>query len=435
MGRNQHVEVTLVSISDVSKEVEIHATSDELKPHFDKAYHEYRPKIEIKGFRKGKAPLDMIKKLYGELIENEYLDKLASELYRQAVQEKDLKPIGEPTLVDLDYRRGEHFRFKIKYDVRPTITLKQYKGLSVKAVVHRLVDAELEEEIDRLRKGNSALVDVEKATDDEHIVTAEMQELDESGVPLIGKKTENARFYLADPQLEKPFKDALTGAAKGNEHTVRFEHQHGDHTHKVNAKLNVTNVQKVILPELNDELVKKVTKDKISTVAEFRTSLREDLESYWKEKNRRSRINAIIAEIIRLHEFEVPESLIRSVIEGLLEEIKNQYPNKQLPQDFEFEKFFQENREYALYQSRWALLREEIVGAENLEVDEATLVALAEREAPKIGIDKERLITYYKSSDQVKDRLVSEKLMDLLISSSTIDEVDDATVQDSLLKG
>ncbi|MEX2089636.1 MAG: trigger factor [Bacteroidota bacterium] len=429
------MEVTLVSISDVSKEVEIHATSDELKPHFDKAYHEYRPKIEIKGFRKGKAPLDMIKKLYGELIENEYLDKLASELYRQAVQEKDLKPIGEPTLVDLDYRRGEHFRFKIKYDVRPTITLKQYKGLSVKAVVHRLVDAELEEEIDRLRKGNSALVDVEKATDDEHIVTAEMQELDESGVPLIGKKTENARFYLADPQLEKPFKDALTGAAKGNEHTVRFEHQHGDHTHKVNAKLNVTNVQKVILPELNDELVKKVTKEKIASVAEFRTSLREDLESYWKEKNRRSRINAIIAEIIRLHEFEVPESLIRSVIEGLLEEIKNQYPNKQLPQDFEFEKFFQENREYALYQSRWALLREEIVGAENLEVDEATLVALAEREAPKIGIDKERLITYYKSSDQVKDRLVSEKLMDLLISSSTIDEVDDATVQDSLLKG
>lgn len=429
------MEVNLVSLSDVSKEVEIHATSDELKPHFEKAYHEYRPKIEIKGFRKGKAPLDMIKKLYGELIENEYLDKLASELYRQAVQEKDLKPIGEPTLVDLDYKRGEHFRFKIKYDVRPTITLKKYKGLSVKAVVHQLRDGELEEEIDRLRKGNSALVDVEQATDDEHIVTAEMQELDESGVPLIGKKTENARFYLADPQLEKPFKDALTGAAKGNEHTVRFEHQHGDHTHKVNAKLNVTNVQKVILPELNDELVKKVTKEKIATVDEFRKSLREDLESYWKEKNRRSRINAIIAEIIRLHEFEVPESLIRSVIEGLLEEIKNQYPNKQLPQDFEFEKFFQENREYALYQSRWALLREEIVGAENLEVDEATLVALAEREAPKIGIDKERLITYYKSSDQVKDRLVNDKLMDLLISSSTIDEVDDATVQDSLLKG
>lgn len=429
------MDVTLVSISDVSKEVEIHATSEELKPHFDKAYQEYRPKIEIKGFRKGKAPLDMIKKLYGELIENEYLDKLASELYRQAVQEKDLKPIGEPTLVDLDYKRGEHFRFKIKYDVRPSITLRQYKGLSVKAVVHRLQDADVEEEIDRLRKGNSTLEEVEKATDDEHMVTAEMQELDDSGIPIIGKRTENARFYLADSQLEKPFKDALTGAAKGNEHTIRFEHQHGDHSHKVNVKLNVTNVQKVILPELNDELVKKVTKDKIANVDEFRKSLREDLDSYWKEKNRRSHINAIIAEIIRLHEFEVPESLVRSVIEGLVEEIKNQSPNKQLPQNFDFEKFYQENREYALYQSRWALLREEIVKAENFEVDEATLVALAEREAPKIGIDKERLITYYKSSEQVKDRLVSDKLIDLLMSRSTIEEVDDTTVQDSLLKG
>ena len=191
----------------------------------------------------------------------------------------------------------------------------------------------------------------------------------------------------------------------------------------------------MILPELNDELVKKVTKDKIANVDEFRKSLREDLDSYWKEKNRRSHINAIIAEIIRLHEFEVPESLVRSVIEGLVEEIKNQSQNKQLPQNFDFEKFYQENREYALYQSRWALLREEIVKAENFEVDEPTLVALAEREAPKIGIDKERLITYYKSSEQVKDRLVSDKLIDLLISSSTIEDVDDTTVQDSLLKG
>lgn len=429
------MEVTLVSLSDVSKEVEILANSEELKPHFDKAYLEYRPKIEIKGFRKGKAPLDLVKKLYGELIENEYLDKLASELYRKAVEENDLKPIGDPTLVDLDYKRGKHFRFKIKYDVRPTITLNKYKELSVKAVTHRLEDAEVEEEIIRLQKGNSTLEEVEKANDAEHIVTAELQELDETGVPIIGKKTENARFYLADPQLEKPFKDALTGAAQGEEHTIRFDHQHGDHTHRVHVKLTVTNVQKVILPELTDEFVKKVTKEKIVSVEDFRKGLREDLESYWKEKNRRSRINAIIAEIIRLHEFEVPESLVRSVIDGLLEEIKNQSSNKQLPQDFDFEKFYQENREYALYQSRWALLREEIVRAEHVEADEATLVALAEREAPKIGIDKERLITYYKSSDQVKDRLVSDKLMDLLISSSTIEEVDDATVQDSFAKG
>jgi len=109
--------------------------------------------------------------------------------------------------------------------------------------------------------------------------------------------------------------------------------------------------------------------------------------------------------------------------------------NKQLPEEFDTEKFFQENRAYAIFQSKWALLREEIIKAEQLTVDDSVLVALAEKEASKIGIDKERLIAYYKSSDQVKDRLLGDKLMDLLISSSKITELDDKSLPNKLVKG
>ncbi len=429
------MEVTVQTLSEVSREVEIEVNAEELQPHFEKAYHEDRPKIEIRGFRKGKAPIELVKKLYGEMIENEYLDKLASELYRQAVKEKDLKPIGEPTLTDMNFKRGERLWVKIQYDIRPTIQLKQYKGLSVETLVHTVTDDELEDELLRIQKINSLREEVEKVTDDEHVVTANLQEFDDTGFPIIGKKTDNARFYLADPQLEQPFRDALQATQKGSEHEIKFEHQHEDHTHKVNVKAKVTKVEKVVLPALNDEFVKKVTKDKISSLDEFRKGVRADLESYWKEKNRRSLINAIVSEIIRVHEFQVPESLIRSVLENLLEEIKGQYPNKQLPADFEIEKFFQENRAYAIFQAKWALLREEIIKAESLSVDESALVALAEQEAPKIGIDKERLIAYYKSSEQVKDRLAGDKLIDLLISSTKIKEVDDKALPSQLVKG
>jgi FKBP-type peptidyl-prolyl cis-trans isomerase (trigger factor) len=163
--------------------------------------------------------------------------------------------------------------------------------------------------------------------------------------------------------------------------------------------------------------------------------VRQDLESYWKEKNRRTLINSIVNELLRLHDFQVPETLTRSVLEKLLEEVKAQYPNKQLPPDFDTQKFYEQNRAYAIYQAKWALLREEIIKAENLEVDESALVALAEREAPKIGIDKERLIAYYKSSDQIKDRLVGDKLLELLISSTKIKEVDDKSMPNQLVKG
>jgi trigger factor len=429
------LEVTIHTLTEVSREAEIEVNSVELQPYFEKAYREYMPKIEIRGFRKGKAPIELVRKLYGEMIEHEYLEKLAGELYRNVVKEKELKPIGEPTLTDMDFKRGERFWVKIQYDIRPTIQLVQYKGLSIETVVHTTTDDELEDELLRIRKINSVREEVEKVTDDEHVVSAELQEFDDTGFPIIGKKTDNARFYLADPQLEQPFKDALQATQKGNEHEIRFEHKHDDHAHKVNMKAKVTKVEKVVLPELSDEFVKKVTKDKITTLDEFRKGIREDLESYWKEKNRRSLVNSIVSEIIRLHEFQVPESLIRSVLENLLEEIKGQHPKKQLPADFDVEKFFQENRPYAIFQAKWALLREEIVKAENLSVDEAALVTLAEREAAKIGIDKERLITYYKSSDQVKDRLVGDKLIDLLISSTTVKEVDDKTLPNQLVKG
>ncbi len=429
------MEVTIHTLTEVSREAEIEVDAEELKPHFEKAYREYRPKIEINGFRKGKAPIELVRKLYGEMIEHEYLEKLAGELYRNVVKEKELKPIGDPTLTDMNFKRGERFWVKIQYDIRPTIQLIQYKGLSVETVVHTTTDDELEDELLRIRKINSVREEVEKVTDDEHVVSAELQEFDDTGFPIIGKKTDNARFYLADPQLEQPFKDALQATQKGNEHEIKFEHQHDDHAHKVSMKAKVTKVEKVILPELSDEFVKRVTKDKITSLDEFRKGIREDLESYWKEKNRRSLINSIVSEIIRLHEFQVPESLIRSVLENLLEEIKGQHAKKQLPADFDVEKFFQENRPYAIFQAKWALLREEIVKAENLNVDEAALVTLAEREAAKIGIDKERLITYYKSSDQVKDRLVGDKLIDLLIRCTTVKEVDDKTLPNQLVKG
>ncbi|MFH0990268.1 MAG: trigger factor [bacterium] len=429
------MEITVNTISEVSCEVEIQANAAELTPHFEKAYKEYRPKVELKGFRKGKAPLELIKKFYGDMIEEESLDKVAGELYRQAIKDKELKPIGEPTLVDRSYKRGEFFRFKIQYDVRPTIELKEYKGLKLETVVHTMKESEVEDELLRLQRANSTTEEADRVTDAEFIVTVDLQDLDDTGIPIIGKKNDNVRFYLADPKLEQPFKDALKSAEKNQELRIQFEHQHGERTHKVDVKAFVKKVDKVLLPPLDDAFALTVTKEKIKTIDEFQSSIREDINAYWKEKNRRSVTNSVIGELIRMHDFQIPESLTRSVLENLLEDVKNQQPNKQFPPDFNKEKFFEQNRTYAIYQSKWALLREEIIAKENLTPSEDALVTLAEREAPKIGIDKERLINYYKSSDHIKNRLVSDVLMELLVKNATITEIDDSTLNNTLEEG
>ena len=397
------MEVIVESLSDVSRTAEITVTPEELAPHFNKAYLEYRKKIEIRGFRKGKAPIGIVKKLYGDLIENDSLNEIASEFYRQAVKEKELKPIGEPFLVDMDYKPNEHFRCKIQFDVRPQIALQEYKGIEVEKVIHTINDEEIERELVRLQRSNAAMEEVETVTSPEHILTVTLQDLDETGAPLIGKKSENIRFYLADEQLEQPFKDALKEAKKKGEYSVQFEHTHEEHTHTVNTQIIVNKIEKVTLPALDDAFVSNVTKNKFTSAETLRANIKDEIIAYWKEKSDRQVINSLTAEIIRRHEFQVPESLIRSVLDGLLEEIKNEYPDKRLPVDFNNEKFKEENRAYAIYQAKWALLREELIKAENVTASDEDLEKLAEEESAKIKIPKDRLINYYKSSDQIKD--------------------------------
>src|SRR5512147_1334482 len=123
------MEVAVNDITDVQKEIHIIASPGELIPHFEEAYKREQPKIEIKGFRKGKAPIDLVKKMYGESIEYGALDVIASDIFREVAVERHIHPIGEPVLTDMHYHRGEPLSFKVKYEVKPSVTLGEYKGI------------------------------------------------------------------------------------------------------------------------------------------------------------------------------------------------------------------------------------------------------------------------------------------------------------------
>lgn len=414
------MEITITPVPGSAQEIEITAAAEELVPHIEKAYERYRPKAEIKGFRKGKAPISMIRKLYAEAIEYDSLDTIAAELYRKAVEEKNLKPIGEPTVVDMDYKRGESLRFKIKYDVLPEMTIQTYKGLKIEKPVHTVTDAELQDEVLRLRRANSTRHEAEKVEDEEYVVTADVQDLDEAGTPIIGQKQTDARLYLAQEELVKEIKNALIGAATGNDYQVKYTTHHDDHDHDHHVLLRVKKIEKVDLPIFDDEFVKKITKDKITTIAEFMKKLREDIESYWKERSDNKVMDSIASEIVKAHEFEVPESIIKGFQDSFVEDLKKRQPNKKLPPDFNEEEFRKHNREYAVWHARWQIIRDRIIEQEQLTVTDKDYEEIAEMETKKIGIEKERLIAYYKESKSGADRILSKKLNELLVANAKI---------------
>jgi trigger factor len=419
---NGSVQVTITAISPTQQEAAFDVSDDDLQPHFDRAYEEFRPKAQLRGFRKGKVPLSMIKKIYGEAIEQDAIDRIANDLYRAAMDERNIQPLGTPSMTALDFQRKQYLRFTVKYDVRPPITLDQYKGITVDKPVHPVTDAEVEDELHHLRRANSTTAEAETVTDSEHTVTADVQELDDTGAPLIGKKTSGTRFYLADPALAPEIRDALQAARTGETYTVRHESTHEGHTHKHHYAITVTGIEKVILPPFDEALVTKITGGKVTSPEEFRTSVRNDLRGYW-ENQAMTRLNDAIAnEVVRRHDVPVPDSLVEAYLDSFLEDMKSRTRDRKLPAGFDVEKFRTESRPYAIWQAKWSLLKEAIAEKEGLNVTDEEISSLAEAEAKRIGIGKDRLLEYYTKSSGATERLLSEKVMNFLRSHATVKE-------------
>ncbi len=416
------MQVSINNVSDVQQEADIQLTQDDIQPMFERAYEKYRPKAEIRGFRKGKVPMPMIKQLYGEAIEQDALDDIASDFYRRAMEEKNIHPVGQPTIVDMDFKRGEHFHFKIKYEIKPDITLGAYRGIKVEKPIHIVTDAEVESEIQKIRRANSTRAAAETVTDTGYVVTADVQELDETGTPLIGKKTPGARFDLSDETLAREICDALAGAATGETYRAKFESRHGEHSHSVHIALAVTGIEKVLLPAFDEELVKKITGGKVASVDEFRKNLRGDIERYWEEEST-ARLNDNIAKsLVDAHPFPVPESIVAGLLDSYVEDVRNRSRDRKLPKGFDEQKFRDENRSSATWQAQWLLLSTRIAEEEKITVSDAEIEAMAEREAGKIGLEKERLLQYYRKSSSAANRILSDKLMAFLRSNAKVTE-------------
>lgn len=415
------MEFKIKDITDSEKEIEIIYTQSELEPYFEKAYREYQKKIELPGFRKGKAPIDMIKKIYGEGIEYESLEKIANDSFQKTAEEQNINFIGTPALVDMDYKKGESVTFKIKYEITPNFELKNYKGLEFEKLVHEVTEEEVQDEIDRILFYNAEREDVQSTDGEQYIVHFDVQELDENGTPLIGRVAKDQSIYLADKHIYKEFKDALMNCSVGDMRNIKLP-QH-ENRPQLNYQLQIKKIEKIKLPELNDEFIKKITQQKTTSVEEFTQKLRNDIEDYWEDKSRNKLLNAIKEKIVSMHEFSVPNVIIDNILNSFLDELKERYPNRKLPQNFDIEKFRQQQYELAKFQAKWLLIREKIIQAENLQVEDSDIEKFVNEGVAQTGIDRDRLFEYYKNSPELKENILSQKVNQILLSQNKINEI------------
>lgn len=415
------VEFKLRELDNCKRELEGRANYQELQPHFEKAIVAYRKKVQIPGFRKGKAPLGLVKKMYGQEIEYSALDDIANDLFRDYLKDNKVNIVGQPKLMDMDYKPNEEFMFKIEFEVIPQFEVTNIDNLEVIKTNYIIDDTLVEQELRYLLLQHSSYELDGKALDDNYMVTIDLQELDSTGVPVVGAVQKGIRVYLASESLEKEFKEKLKNITENEERIVEVESDD-----KVMKKylIKCTKVEKVIFPPMNEETLEKITARKgLKTEDDLRQYIRESMDSFYQKLSENNLKDEIQREVVKLNDIPVPESLVNIFLEEYVKEYKkaHQGHNHKIDED-EIKK---EYKSKAIFDTKWYLLSDKLIELLGLRVEEEDVKKIAEETSKSTNIPVDKLIPYFSKNEEVKEKILKDKLINELIKRSKIKEVEE----------
>ena len=421
-------------INDVNaseKELEATFTFDEIKKDLETEVQKQTKKLQIAGFRKGKVPPTLLKKMYGDAFDQEASEKVASKKFWDVADENHLHPIGKPTITDIKFVPNESLFFKIVYEVLPQIEAKDYKGIDIEVPDLIVKEEDVVHEIKHILKANETFEPLDVVTDNNCILEVDIQRVDKEGNPIEGSKLETLQIDLANERVAKEIVDNSKGKKVGetflftfnDEHTIKNKSGEDEKiTETIDYKAVIKGIKKSILPELDETLIKKVTKDKVSTEAELKAEIKNDIQKYFDQQMDDILRGKLITQIIKNNEFDPPQSLINNVLEDYVKREEEQY-KKQGYKKYDKEEGKKRLAKSAEVEVKWYILKESIQKQENISMSDEELNQLAAKDAEQTGIAIDKLLAYYKSSNYAS-KFVENKVFEFLKEKNNIKKVE-----------
>jgi trigger factor len=429
------MDTTISKASPVEYELELHATAQDLKPKLKQALKAQRKNMDVQGFRKGKAPLGLVKKMHGKAIGYRVAEQYVQEVFEQEVEQNDdIEPLGQPEIVDLSYELDEDLQATIRFGVRPQVELQDLSSVEIPMLDPEVTEEDVEEEIKRLRKEEADLLPLEdEPAGDADYVNVDLQRIDpQTDTPIIGDKDEDLTFFLDDERLKEELREALVGRKAGTTFRVRLpqepgheheghsrQHDHGGDDEDRLYEVTVNDVKRRDLPPLDEEFVRRASEGEFHDPEAFRENVRKRLQKAWDERAREMVQGAVIDKMLELHPVPVPESVIEGYLDSFVKQVEEENDGER-PEDFDEEHFRQRNRRDAENQGRWMLIRDTIIEEEGLEVTDEELQAFfAEQSDGEEEVSAQQIQQFYRSMpdmmEQVEQQVLSDKVYDLLL--------------------
>lgn len=407
--------------------------NDKFEGAVTKAYNKNKGKFNIPGFRKGKAPKQIIESQYGKgVFYNDAIDMLFPEIYPSALDELNIDPIDRPDLDIEEISKDNGLVMVVNVEVKPEFELGSYKGIEIAKPDYTVNEDEVTLRLDEMRNKASRLVDVEGRAIENGDNTVIDFEGFVDGVAFEGGKGEDYSLVIGSNTFIPGFEEQLIGKNKGEEVEVNVEFPAEYHAENLAGKpatfkVVIKNVQSKELPELNDEFAADTTE--FNTLEELKSDLKTKVEEEAKNRADAEMRNSLVEKISEGTEVEVPNAMVETQIDNMLMELNYQlqYQGLQLEQLLQMtgrsiEDLRNEKREEATKLVKSSLVLEAIAKAENVEVSEADVEAEVEKMATMYNMEVEKIKSVMRPTDleDIKGQLKIRKTIDSLVDSAKL---------------
>ena len=409
----------------------IEATAEEFEAGLNTAYNKSKSKINVPGFRKGKAPRKIIEQLYGQKVFFEdAANAIIPDAYAKACIESELDIVSQPKISVTQLEKGKPFVFEAEVAVRPEVELGNYKGVEVSKVDTEATDADVEEEIKKVAEQNSRTITVE----DRAVKDGDMTVIDFEGFidgeAFEGGKGENYPLTIGSHSFIDNFEDQIIGMNIGDEKEINVTFPEDYHAEELKGKpatfkVSVKEIKEKQLPDIDDDFAQDVSD--FDTLDEYKADLKKKIAERKEAEAKKQKETEAIEKIVADSKMDIPQAMIDTQVTRMAEDFAQRLQQQGLSLEMYFkytgltaEKILDDMKPEAVKRIQNSLVLEAVAKAENIQVsdDEFNAELSKMAEMYKMEVDKIKEFMGESEEKQMRDDIAIQKAVDLIVSSA-----------------
>jgi trigger factor len=402
--------------SPVEYELKVSVSADIMAEKVQENFDRLTQNIKLPGFRPGHVPHRVLVERFGKAVSSETAQEVLQEAYRDAIEQSKLDPVSPARMGEWHYEQGEPLTFTVSIEVMPPFDLPPLSDVSVELLHPSIEEEDVLAALNELRESHANLVPTEEPVATDCVIHVDMQELDASGLALVGRVHKDLEFDLSRTGLGEEFVRQVVGLRNGQSAVIELPVQsHEKEPKTARYQIVIGSVKRKELPALDDAFAHDVN-ERMNSLDDLKEDLRRYLEARANHSARQRMFRSVADALLRMIEFPVPPRMVEHYLEHM---VRDAIKHRKGPADPQAEERLREDyRAAAIWDLRWHLVKKKLIVERKLDVAdseyEEEVQRLAQADGGSLAEFKKRLTE--EQQDHIREDLLERKVLSVLES-------------------